>query len=107
MGTCGGRSVLGEEKVGSGGTPQRTLKNNRLGKRECVLRGGLEREAQSLVAKGWGSPGTGFSFFEGFIAGGTATWANRLLSSWQKHLVCGPVKAAGAPGTLTAPEYYE
>ncbi|XP_044240772.3 DALR anticodon-binding domain-containing protein 3 isoform X2 [Ursus arctos] len=25
----------------------------------------------------------------------------------QKHLVCGPVKAAGAPGTLTAPEYYE
>uniref|UniRef100_A0A452VFQ1 DALR anticodon binding domain containing 3 n=1 Tax=Ursus maritimus TaxID=29073 RepID=A0A452VFQ1_URSMA len=31
----------------------------------------------------------------------------RLLSSWQKHLVCGPVKAAGAPGTLTAPEYYD
>ncbi|XP_044905964.1 DALR anticodon-binding domain-containing protein 3 isoform X4 [Felis catus] len=25
----------------------------------------------------------------------------------QKHLVCGPVKVAGAPGTLTAPEYYE
>ncbi|XP_077934547.1 DALR anticodon-binding domain-containing protein 3 isoform X7 [Halichoerus grypus] len=25
----------------------------------------------------------------------------------QKHLVCGPVKAAGAPGALTAPEYYE
>uniref|UniRef100_A0A452VFQ5 DALR anticodon binding domain containing 3 n=1 Tax=Ursus maritimus TaxID=29073 RepID=A0A452VFQ5_URSMA len=25
----------------------------------------------------------------------------------QKHLVCGPVKAAGAPGTLTAPEYYD
>ncbi|XP_065789815.1 DALR anticodon-binding domain-containing protein 3 isoform X3 [Muntiacus reevesi] len=25
----------------------------------------------------------------------------------QKHLVCGPVKAAGAPSTLTAPEYYE
>ncbi|XP_032314430.1 DALR anticodon-binding domain-containing protein 3 isoform X3 [Camelus ferus] len=25
----------------------------------------------------------------------------------QKHLVCGPVKVAGVPGTLTAPEYYE
>ncbi|XP_059520776.1 DALR anticodon-binding domain-containing protein 3 isoform X3 [Myotis daubentonii] len=25
----------------------------------------------------------------------------------QKHLVCGPVRAAGAPSTLTAPEYYE
>ncbi|KAM6160097.1 LOW QUALITY PROTEIN: DALR anticodon-binding domain-containing protein 3 [Erethizon dorsatum] len=25
----------------------------------------------------------------------------------QKHLVCGPVKVAVAPGTLTAPEYYE
>uniref|UniRef100_A0A9L0TL91 DALR anticodon binding domain containing 3 n=1 Tax=Equus caballus TaxID=9796 RepID=A0A9L0TL91_HORSE len=25
----------------------------------------------------------------------------------QKHLVCGPVKVAGAPDTLTAPEYYE
>ncbi|XP_057560397.1 DALR anticodon-binding domain-containing protein 3 isoform X2 [Hippopotamus amphibius kiboko] len=25
----------------------------------------------------------------------------------QKHLVCGPVKVAGAPATLTAPEYYE
>ncbi|XP_049496352.1 DALR anticodon-binding domain-containing protein 3 isoform X4 [Panthera uncia] len=25
----------------------------------------------------------------------------------QKHLVCGPVKVAGAPSTLTAPEYYE
>nr|XP_045718410.1 DALR anticodon-binding domain-containing protein 3 isoform X3 [Mirounga angustirostris] len=25
----------------------------------------------------------------------------------QKHLVCGPVKAAGAPGALTAPEYYD
>nr|XP_019579463.1 PREDICTED: DALR anticodon-binding domain-containing protein 3 isoform X1 [Rhinolophus sinicus]XP_019579464.1 PREDICTED: DALR anticodon-binding domain-containing protein 3 isoform X1 [Rhinolophus sinicus]XP_019579466.1 PREDICTED: DALR anticodon-binding domain-containing protein 3 isoform X1 [Rhinolophus sinicus] len=25
----------------------------------------------------------------------------------QKHLVCGSVKVAGAPGTLTAPEYYE
>ncbi|XP_064130629.1 DALR anticodon-binding domain-containing protein 3 isoform X4 [Loxodonta africana] len=25
----------------------------------------------------------------------------------QKHLVCGPVKVAGGPGTLTAPKYYE
>ncbi|XP_011373692.1 DALR anticodon-binding domain-containing protein 3 isoform X2 [Pteropus vampyrus] len=25
----------------------------------------------------------------------------------QKHLVCGPVKVAGVPGTLTAPEYYK
>ncbi|XP_007953501.1 DALR anticodon-binding domain-containing protein 3 [Orycteropus afer afer] len=25
----------------------------------------------------------------------------------QKHLVCGPVKVAGGPGTLTAPQYYE
>ncbi|XP_055269764.1 DALR anticodon-binding domain-containing protein 3 isoform X1 [Moschus berezovskii] len=25
----------------------------------------------------------------------------------QKHLVCGPVKVAGAPSVLTAPEYYE
>ncbi|XP_016058322.1 PREDICTED: DALR anticodon-binding domain-containing protein 3 isoform X2 [Miniopterus natalensis] len=25
----------------------------------------------------------------------------------QKHLVCGPVKVAGVPGTLTAKEYYE
>ncbi|XP_045712636.1 DALR anticodon-binding domain-containing protein 3 isoform X2 [Phyllostomus hastatus] len=25
----------------------------------------------------------------------------------QKHVVCGPVKVAGVPGTLTAPEYYE
>ncbi|XP_066207569.1 DALR anticodon-binding domain-containing protein 3 isoform X2 [Saccopteryx leptura] len=25
----------------------------------------------------------------------------------QKHLVCGPVKTAGVPSTLTAPEYYE
>ncbi|XP_037706571.1 DALR anticodon-binding domain-containing protein 3 isoform X2 [Choloepus didactylus] len=25
----------------------------------------------------------------------------------QKHLVCGPVKIAGTPGTLTAPEYYK
>ncbi|XP_023582514.1 DALR anticodon-binding domain-containing protein 3 isoform X1 [Trichechus manatus latirostris] len=25
----------------------------------------------------------------------------------QKHLVCGPVKVAGGPGTLTVPEYYE
>ncbi|KAF6312741.1 DALR anticodon binding domain containing 3 [Rhinolophus ferrumequinum] len=25
----------------------------------------------------------------------------------QKHLVCGSVKVAGTPGTLTAPEYYE
>ncbi|XP_036288225.1 DALR anticodon-binding domain-containing protein 3 isoform X2 [Pipistrellus kuhlii] len=35
----------------------------------------------------------------------------RELDEWaplaQKHLVCGPVRAAGAPGSLTAPEYYE
>lgn len=63
--------------------------------------------AQSLAAKGWGSPGTRFRLLEGFGVGGYRCLAECLFSSRQKHLVCGPVKVAGAPGTLTAPEYYE
>lgn len=57
--------------------------------------------------KGGGSPGTRFRLLEGFGVGGYRCLAECLFSSRQKHLVCGPVKVAGAPGTLTAPEYYE
>lgn len=52
--------VASWEKVGSGGAFQRTL--NSSGKLGCALRGGLGSEAQSLMAKGWGSPGTRFRF---------------------------------------------
>lgn len=60
------------ERVGSGGPSQRTLKSNSLGTLDCALRGGLETEAQSLVAKGWRSPGTRFRSLQGFIAGGVS-----------------------------------
>ncbi|XP_054585388.1 DALR anticodon-binding domain-containing protein 3 isoform X1 [Eptesicus fuscus] len=33
--------------------------------------------------------------------------ADSCVAVHVKHLVCGPVRAAGAPSTLTAPEYYE